>query len=104
MRRSHVSIAGLSVLFALGLAAWEVYFFWLGGTRFFGSLEGSVGIFTPDRLAGFRAMIPSWTAASSAIPRTVCACRILDDLYRPLSSLVFGSRLYSRSQLRGYHL
>jgi hypothetical protein len=31
MRRGHISVAGLSVLFALGLAAWEVYFFWFGG-------------------------------------------------------------------------
>ncbi|MFL6796920.1 MAG: hypothetical protein ACJ8F3_05860 [Xanthobacteraceae bacterium] len=48
MRRSHVSIAGLSVLFALGLAAWEVYFFWYAGS--FPQLDGAVGLFTPDRL------------------------------------------------------
>ena len=50
MRKLPLSVSGLSIVFALGLALWEVYFFWLGGTRFFGSLEGSVGIFTPDRL------------------------------------------------------
>ena len=32
MRKGHVSVAGLSVLFALGLAAWEVYFFWDAGS------------------------------------------------------------------------
>src|ERR1700719_3945845 len=48
MRRGHISVAGLSVLFALGLAAWEVYFFWLAGS--FKSLDGTLGFFTPDRL------------------------------------------------------
>jgi hypothetical protein len=48
MRKGHVSVAGLSVLFALGLAAWEVYFFWFAGS--FKNLEGTVGLFTPDRL------------------------------------------------------
>jgi hypothetical protein len=48
MRKSRISISGLSVLFALGLAAWEVYFFWFAGS--FGRLEGKVGLFTPDRL------------------------------------------------------
>ncbi len=57
MRKGGLSIAGLSVLFALGLAAWEVYFFWFAGS--FKHLEGSVGIFTPDRL-GFNM---AWVAA-----------------------------------------
>jgi len=48
MRRGHISVAGLSVLFALGLAAWEVYFFWFAGS--FKSLNGTLGWFTPDRL------------------------------------------------------
>jgi hypothetical protein len=48
MRRGHISVAGLSVLFALGLAAWEVYFFWFAGS--FKSLDGTLGFFTPDRL------------------------------------------------------
>jgi hypothetical protein len=48
MRRGHISVAGLSVLFALGLAAWEVYFFWFAGS--FKSLDGTLGLFTPDRL------------------------------------------------------
>jgi hypothetical protein len=58
MRRSHVSVAGLSIIFALGLAAWEIYFFWYAG-----SLRGMEGIrlgwFTPDRL-GFNM---AWLAA-----------------------------------------
>jgi len=57
MRKSHLSAAGLSVLFALGLAVWEVYFFWFAGS--FPSLEGLLGIFTPDRL-GFNM---AWLAA-----------------------------------------
>jgi hypothetical protein len=48
MRRGHFSVAGLSVLFALGLAAWEVYFFWFAGS--FKSVDGTLGFFTPDRL------------------------------------------------------
>jgi hypothetical protein len=47
---SHFSLSGISVLMALGLAAWEVYFFWGAGRNLLGSLDGSVGIFTPDRL------------------------------------------------------
>jgi hypothetical protein len=57
MRRSHLSAAGLSVLFALGLAVWEVYFFWFAGS--FGSFEGIFGIFSPERL-GFNM---AWLAA-----------------------------------------
>jgi hypothetical protein len=53
--RSHehtrmISLSGMSVLMALGLAAWEVYFFWGAGRGVFGSLDGKVGLFTPDRL------------------------------------------------------
>jgi hypothetical protein len=48
MRRGHISVAGLSVLFALGLAAWEVYFFWYAGS--FKNMEGLFGLFTGERL------------------------------------------------------
>jgi hypothetical protein len=48
MRRGHLSVAGMSIVFALGLAAWEVYFFWYAGSL--RSMEGSLGLFTPDRL------------------------------------------------------
>jgi len=54
MRRGGLSSAGLSVLFALGLALWEVYFFWLVP-----SLDGTDGLFTPERL-GFNM---AWLAA-----------------------------------------
>src|SRR5688572_22793328 len=57
MRKSHFSISGLSVLFALGLAAWEVYFFWFAGSL--GRAGGTLGLFTPDRL-GFNL---AWLAA-----------------------------------------
>ncbi len=46
----HLSVSGISILMALGLAAWEVYFFWFAGTHVFGPLEGTLGLFTPDRL------------------------------------------------------
>jgi hypothetical protein len=54
MRR--LSIAGLSVLFALGLAVWEVYFFWFAGSL---GLEAPLGVFTAERL-GFNM---AWLAA-----------------------------------------
>jgi hypothetical protein len=46
----RLSISGLSILFALLLAVWEVYFFGFAGHRLFGALEGKLGWFTPDRL------------------------------------------------------
>jgi hypothetical protein len=57
MRKGRLSVAGASILFALGLAAWEVYFFWYAGS--FPELEGRVGLFTADRL-GFNM---AWLAA-----------------------------------------
>jgi hypothetical protein len=57
MRRGHLSVAGLSIMFALGLAAWEVYFFWYAGA--WAGAEGSLGWFTRDRL-GFNM---AWIAA-----------------------------------------
>ena len=55
MRKGRISVAGASILFALGLAAWEVYFFWDDGS--FPNL--GIGLFTPDRL-GFNM---AWLAA-----------------------------------------
>jgi len=48
MKRHHLSISGLSVLLAMLLALWEVYFFFFAGSA--GRLEGMLGWFTPDRL------------------------------------------------------
>src|SRR5262249_1081549 len=45
MRQGRFSMGGLSVLFALGLALWEVYFFWFAGS--FPWLEAGL---TPERL------------------------------------------------------
>jgi len=50
MRKFHLSLSGLSIALALGLALWEWYFFFVAGTHPLGSLEGRVGIFTPNRL------------------------------------------------------
>ena len=57
MRRARLSVGGLSILFALGLAAWEIYFFWYAGSL--RGVEGRLGWFTPDRL-GFNM---AWLAA-----------------------------------------
>jgi hypothetical protein len=48
MRRLNLSVSGLSTTLAMGLALWEVYFFFFAGTA--SRLDGSLGIFTPDRL------------------------------------------------------
>ncbi|HEY8441689.1 MAG TPA: hypothetical protein VIK79_09595 [Xanthobacteraceae bacterium] len=56
MRRGHLSIAGVSILLALGLALWEVYFFWYAETwRGMDSFRW----FAPERL-GFNM---AWLAA-----------------------------------------
>ena len=48
MRRFNLSVSGLSTTLAMGLALWEVYFFFFAGSA--GRLGGSLGLFTPDRL------------------------------------------------------
>jgi hypothetical protein len=48
MRRLNLSVSGLSTTLAMGLALWEVYFFFFAGTA--SRLDGSLGVFTPDRL------------------------------------------------------
>ena len=48
MHRSTISVSGLSTLLAIGLAIWEVYFFFFAGS--FSALNGTLGFFTPDRL------------------------------------------------------
>jgi hypothetical protein len=45
MPRVHFSVSGLSILMALGLALWEWFFFFYGGTW-----EGSTGWLASDRL------------------------------------------------------
>jgi hypothetical protein len=45
----HLPLSGISVLLALMLAVWEIYFFWGAGRNPFG-LDGTLGLFTPDRL------------------------------------------------------
>ena len=49
-RTFHLSLSGLSIALALGLALWEWYFFFVAGTHRLGNLEGSLGVFTPNRL------------------------------------------------------
>jgi hypothetical protein len=48
MHRFNLSVSGLSTSLAMGLALWEVYFFFFAGS--FSSLEGTIGLFTPNRL------------------------------------------------------
>jgi hypothetical protein len=48
MRRFNMSVSGLSTTLAMGLALWEVYFFFFAGSP--GRLGGTLGLFTPDRL------------------------------------------------------
>jgi hypothetical protein len=48
-RVGHLPLSGLSLLLALVLAVWEIHFFWGAGRNLFG-LDGTLGLFTPDRL------------------------------------------------------
>jgi hypothetical protein len=57
MRRTHFSVAGVSIVSALALALWEIYFFWYAGSM--QNLQGRLGLFTADRL-GFNM---AWLAA-----------------------------------------
>jgi hypothetical protein len=50
VKRAHFSLAGGSIFAAVVLTLVEVYFFWAAGRDALGSLDGTVGIFTPDRL------------------------------------------------------
>ena len=49
-RKFPLSLSGLSIAFALGLALWEWYFFFMVGTHPLESVAGSFGFFTPTRL------------------------------------------------------
>src|SRR2546426_12449006 len=49
-RKFPLSLSGLSIAFALGLALWEWYFFFMAGTPPLESVEGHLGFFTPNRL------------------------------------------------------
>ena len=40
----------LSICAALLLALWEIYFFWFSNNHLFGPLDGSIGLFTTDRI------------------------------------------------------
>ena len=48
MRKLNLSVAGLSTSLAMLLALWEIYFFFFAGGT--GWLQGTLGLFTPDRL------------------------------------------------------
>jgi len=48
MRKSNLSVSGLSVILAMALTLWEIYFFFFAGST--GRLEGTLGLFTPNRL------------------------------------------------------
>ena len=63
MRTGHMSVSGLSITFALLLALWEVYFFGFAGERAAGPLDGTLGLFTPERL-GFNMAWLTWAYLS----------------------------------------
>jgi len=50
VREAGRAVASFSICMALGLAAWEVYYFWFAGRGLLGPLEGTLGLFTPDRV------------------------------------------------------
>jgi hypothetical protein len=63
MRQGGMSVSGLSITFALLLALWEVYFFGFAGEHLLGSLDGTIGFFTPERL-GFNMAWLAWAYLS----------------------------------------
>src|ERR1700694_261980 len=63
MRTGHMSVSGLSITFALLLALWEVYFFGFAGEHLLGPLDGTIGLFTPERL-GFNMAWLTWAYLS----------------------------------------
>jgi hypothetical protein len=50
VKKGHFSLSGGSVVAAILLTLLEVYFFWFAGKDVLGSLDGKLGLFTPDRL------------------------------------------------------
>src|SRR6516225_3540098 len=63
MRRSNLSISGLSIVFALLLALWEIYFFGLPGAHLFESFDGTFAWFSTDRM-GFNMAWLVWAYLS----------------------------------------
>ncbi len=49
-RKFPLSLSGLSIAFALGLALWEGYFFFMAGTPPLESVAARLGFFTSSRL------------------------------------------------------
>jgi hypothetical protein len=50
MHKIRLSTTSLSILLAFALALWEIYFFWFANSHLLGKLEGSLGLFTTNRL------------------------------------------------------
>src|ERR1700674_2274949 len=50
VKKKHLSLSWGSFAAAVILAFIEVYFFWFAGKDVLGSLDGKLGLFTPDRL------------------------------------------------------
>jgi hypothetical protein len=50
MRKFHLSVSGLSIALAVGLALWEWYFFFVVSPQPAVSLEGRLVVFAPSRL------------------------------------------------------
>ena len=49
-RKFPLSLSGLSIAFALGLAVWEWYFFFVVSPPLLENVAASLGVFTPTRL------------------------------------------------------
>lgn len=50
MRKLHMSISGLSTLFAIGLALWEIYFFFYSSGTVETRVTSELRVFNADRL------------------------------------------------------
>jgi hypothetical protein len=108
MPKLHLSTASLSILLAVGLALWEVYFFWAAGSGFLGSLEGTLGLFTPNRLGFNLAWVASIYLAYQliSIPFALPGARgrfigVVDGMASLLPLAVVLIVVFGKSQLLG---
>jgi hypothetical protein len=108
MRKLHTSTAGLSILFAIGLTLWEVYFFWFAGKDVLGPLDGKLGLFTPERLGFNLAWLCSiyLTFQLISIPFALPASRgrflgVFDGMASLLPLAVVLIVVFGRTQLLG---
>jgi len=110
MRRFHLSMSGMSILLALVLALWEWYSFWFSGKHVAGQLEGTLGLFTPERLGFNLAWLTCFYLSFQliSIPFALPATKdrfigVVDGMASIIPLGVVAVVLFGRSDLLGTH-